>query len=349
MQQRFAEGLATHLTSGVDVQSSTPFHYDDLLAGLPADPTMAALLEPLVLPADAYQIPAHLHHFIPHQEDHQPRQHSAVQPLQADYQHAPDVAADAQLENQPLSRAAHLQACGEAAQQHQYRNAAPSLAEYAYADNCNQLCWEQPQQQPDSTPLSCLPANMAAYQASQAEDSSRHDMIRQAAGPALHSSPARGKCGAETSSTRPPLALPAARPTGVEVQSVTAPVCQAAKHIEVHPARLPVSAAHAVCIQAGDVGAASVTTQTSGPQRLDPAAPHAIGQALTNGSSEKDVEGQQRKAHVKVGLQSEQQGRPVDVVEKAVLDSLYATIFPDRQATQEPTSKFSCGKVLVML
>lgn len=331
------------------MQSSTPFHYDDLLAGLPADPTMAALLEPLVLPADAYQIPPHSHPFIPHQEDHQQKQHSAVQPLQAKYQHAPYVAADAQLENQPLSQAAHLQACGEAAQQHHYRDAVPSSAEYAYADECNQLCWEQPQQQPDRAPSSCLPANMAAYQASHAEDLSQHDIIRQAAGPALHSSPARGRCMAETSSTRPPLALPAARPTGVQVQTVTAPVCQATKHIEVHAARLPVSAAHAVCIQTGDVGATSVTTQTSGPQRLDPAAPHAVGHALRTDSSKKDVEGQQRKAHMKAALQSEQQGRPVDGVEKAVLDSLYATIFPDRQATQEPTSKFSCGKVLVLL
>ena len=57
MQQRFAEGLAIHLTSGADLHSSAEFPLDDLLAGLPADPTMAGLLEPLVLPADAYQIP----------------------------------------------------------------------------------------------------------------------------------------------------------------------------------------------------------------------------------------------------------------------------------------------------
>ncbi|KAL0043141.1 hypothetical protein WJX79_010371 [Trebouxia sp. C0005] len=46
-QQRFAEGLATHLTSGTDLHSSTSHQYDDLLAGLPADPNMAGLLEPL--------------------------------------------------------------------------------------------------------------------------------------------------------------------------------------------------------------------------------------------------------------------------------------------------------------
>ena len=58
MQQRFAEGLATHLTSEANMHSGADSHYDALLANLPADPTMAGLLEPLVLPVEAYQIPA---------------------------------------------------------------------------------------------------------------------------------------------------------------------------------------------------------------------------------------------------------------------------------------------------
>lgn len=64
MQQRFAEGLATHLTSGAEVGNGANNHYGDLLASLPADPAMAGLLEPLVLPADAYQIPAETHQLL---------------------------------------------------------------------------------------------------------------------------------------------------------------------------------------------------------------------------------------------------------------------------------------------
>ena len=58
LQQRFAEGLATHLVSGGNAAPGTDSHYDALLASLPADPTMAGLLEPLVLPPEAYQVPA---------------------------------------------------------------------------------------------------------------------------------------------------------------------------------------------------------------------------------------------------------------------------------------------------
>ncbi len=68
LQQRFAEGLATHLTSGADLHSC---QYDDLLAGLPAHPAMAGLLAPLVLPADAYQVPTHLQSFPVEQDQHQ--------------------------------------------------------------------------------------------------------------------------------------------------------------------------------------------------------------------------------------------------------------------------------------
>ena len=75
MQQRFAEGLATHLTSEANMHSSADSHYDALLATLPADPTMAGLLEPLVLPVEAYQIPAETQRLLAaHQADYQHQQ-----------------------------------------------------------------------------------------------------------------------------------------------------------------------------------------------------------------------------------------------------------------------------------
>lgn len=58
LQLKFAEGLATHLTSGTELDTSASQPFEDLLATLPADPAMASLLEPLVMPMDPTQ-PAH--------------------------------------------------------------------------------------------------------------------------------------------------------------------------------------------------------------------------------------------------------------------------------------------------
>lgn len=58
-QLRFAEGLATHLTTGQELANSNSQPFDSLLATLPADPAMACLLEPLVMPADQLQYVPH--------------------------------------------------------------------------------------------------------------------------------------------------------------------------------------------------------------------------------------------------------------------------------------------------
>ena len=52
LQLRFAEGLASHLTSGAELDTTSNQPFDDLLAMLPTDPAMASLLEPLVMPHD---------------------------------------------------------------------------------------------------------------------------------------------------------------------------------------------------------------------------------------------------------------------------------------------------------
>ena len=92
MQQRFAEGLATHLTSGAQVGTGADNHYDALLASLPADPAMAGLLEPLVLPADAYQIPAETHQLLATHPSDQEASADQHQPLPQTHQTASDPA-----------------------------------------------------------------------------------------------------------------------------------------------------------------------------------------------------------------------------------------------------------------
>ena len=136
------------------MHSSTSHAYDELLAGLPADPAMAGLLEPLVLPAEAYQIPPGLQNgtdqllqtetSLQMPEQQQPM----LAPLDNDgdqgmssvsfEEHAPSATAPQDVAEQPqyglqtlhvpnASTADCIQVMGQQQQQ-------------------QQLCWEQPQQ-----------------------------------------------------------------------------------------------------------------------------------------------------------------------------------------------------------
>ena len=154
LQQRFAEGLVSHLASGTDMHSSTGHAYDELLAGLPSDPAMAGLLEPLVLPAEAYQIPPGL------QTEADQLLQTNSYPQMPEQQQQPMLASSEDDGDQTMPSASFEEhapsatAPPDVAEQPQYgmemRVPNATTADFSQVmgqqQQQQQLCWEQPQQ-----------------------------------------------------------------------------------------------------------------------------------------------------------------------------------------------------------
>ncbi|DBA89051.1 TPA: hypothetical protein ACH3X2_000261 [Trebouxia sp. C0005] len=359
-QQRFAEGLATHLTSGTDLHSSTSHQYDDLLAGLPADPNMAGLLEPLVLPAEAYQIPPHLHRMTFQQDHHQPDSTCFVdvaqQPAPLDVSHpvsgrpaqpqAPShrLALPAarmflsanQAECTGLLQAHHsgvavqpdgqqvlastdqLHMCG---QQLEHPATLADAAGHNATDEQVQLCWEQPEQEhEDSVPQDYHMADMpASHELVQAAALAQHDGGHHAIPPARHSLPSNASSVLQESRAQA-QALPAVKSAQQEVQAVRALLPKAAKGTKVDSSSMPAPAVNTSSQQN-----TALPDLSSCRQIVMPGAPALL------------AKNHPAEAQKTACWHQQQQRKHAGAAEQASLDSLYATIFPNRQATQLPT------------
>ena len=351
MQQRFAEGLATHLTSGADLHSSISHQYDDVLAGLPADPNMAGLLEPLVLPAEAYQIPPHLQRMTFQQDRHQPDGPCCVgvaqQPAPLDLSH-PVLGRPGQPQAPShqlafpasrLSLSANQAECAGLPQAHgscvavqpdgqqvlasadQLRLEQPATLADALEPNASdeqqQVCWEQPEQEhEDSVPQDYHTADMlASHEVMEAPALPQRAGRHHASAPATHGSHAGNVLQAGRAQAQ---ALPAQQ----EVQAVRALIPQAAQGRKLDSSVMPAPAANT----SGQQNTA-LPDLSSRRQMVMPGAPALLA---NNHSAEP-----QKTAR----WQHQQQRKHAGAAEQASLDSLYATIFPNRQATQPPTGR----------
>jgi len=356
VQQRFAEGLATHLTSGTDLHSSISHQYDDVLAGLPADPNMAGLLEPLVLPAEAYQIPPHLQRTPYQQDQHQPDSACFVgvaqQPAPLDFSHpalgrpgqpqAPShqlalpasrlalsanqaectglpqahrsgvaVQPDGQ---QVLASADQLRLCE--AQQLEHPATLADAVDHNATDEQQQLCWEQPEQEhEDSMPQEYHTADMLAS----------HDVMEAAALPqraATNVLPSNASNVLQQGRAQA-QALSAVKSAQREVQAVRAFIPQAAQGTKVDSPGMPAPAVRII----GQQNTALPDLSSWGQMGM-PGAPALLADSHP-AEPQKTTCWQQQRKHA-------------GAAEQASLDSLYATIFPNRQATQPPTGRLLC-------
>jgi len=364
VQQRFAEGLATHLTSGTDLHSSISHQYDDVLAGLPADPNMVGLLEPLVLPAEAYQIPPHLQRTPYQQDQHQPDSACFVgvaqQPAPLDFSHpalgrpgqpqAPShqlalpasrlalsanqaectglpqahrsgvaVQPDGQ---QVLASADQLHLCGE--QQLEPPAMLADAVERNASDEQQQLCWEQPEQEhEDSVPQDYHVADMlASHEVMEAAALPQHDGRHHTIPPATHGLRANASNVLQEGRARA-QALPAIKAVQREVQAVRGFIPQAALGTKVDSSGMPAPAARS----SGQQNTA-LPGLSSCRQMVMPGAPALLADNHP-AEPQKTACWQQQRKHA-------------GAAEQASLDSLYATIFPNRQATQPPTGRLLC-------
>ncbi len=366
MQQRFAEGLATHLTSGADVYSSMSVEYDDVLAGLPADPNMAGLLEPLVLPAEAYQIPPQLHRMAYQQDHHQPASACFTgvqqQPAPIDLSHpvsgrpgqpqapshqlalpasrlslsanqaectglpqAHDSGVAVQSDGQQvLTSAEQLHLCAE--QQLEHPATLADAVEHNATDEQQQLCWEQPEQEhEDSVPQDYHMADMlAAHEVIEAAALPQSDGHHHVTAPATHGLPTNASNVLQEGRAQA-QALPAVKAAQQEVQAVRAMVPQAAQGTKVDSSGMPAPAAH-----------------TSGQHNTSLPDLSSCRQMVTAGAPALLANNHPAESQKTACWQHQQQGKHVDAAEQASLDSLYATIFPNRQATQPPTGRLLC-------
>ena len=303
MQQRFAEGLATHLTSGAEVGTNADNHYDALLASLPADPAMAGLLEPLVLPADAYQIPAEAHQLLAAHSSGQQASTDQHRPLQQMHQAASDPATA-------------LESSAALSGQHPVGSLPAHASALHSATN---------QQQPANQPMH--PDEMLGLQQDSVSCQSLHyDGGASAPHPQKLQQPEQHN---ETQAT----SVQVHHHTGIVPQS-TLPVQQL-----VRTASVPV-----------------VTSQSAAQQSTAHAQQAAgrCGQGKLSMPSEQPMDPGPHQLHgrpsastcLAVADQLPQECRAQQLVrhsigadEAAALDSLYATIFPDRQGAQASTGK----------
>ncbi|DBA85593.1 hypothetical protein WJX77_000333 [Trebouxia sp. C0004] len=384
-QQRFAEGLATHLTSGADLHSSISHQYDDVLAGLPADPNMAGLLEPLVLPAEAYQIPPHLHRMTCQQDKHHPASTCFMdvqqQPAPSDLscpglgRPGPPLAFSHQLAlpasrlslsanqaectglpqahdsnvavqsdgQQVLASTDQLQLCREAGRQVEH----PAMLADPVAHNAKdeqQLCWEQPEQEhEDSVPQDHHMADMlASHEVVCAASLPQHAGRHHATAPARHGMPTNASNVLQEGRAQA-QALPAVEAAQQEVQAVRELVAQAAQGRQVHSSGMPATAANtslaanttAVTLQAGGQHNTALPDLSSSCRQMVMAGAPALLPNNHPAESQKTA-----------SWQHQQQRKHVGAVEQASLDSMYATVFPNRQATQPPTGATQLNSAL---
>ena len=370
VQQRFAEGLATHLTSGTDLHSSISRQYDDVLAGLPADPNMAGLLEPLVLPAEAYQIPAHLKRMAHEQDHHQPAsacfmdRHQQPAPLQLScpvlgrpgqpqapsHQLAlpasrlsrsasqaectgPPQAHDSGVAVQPdgqqvVASTNQLQLCGGSVQQQivEQQTEHPAMladaVEHNATDEQQQLCWEQAEQEhEDSLPQDYHVADMlASHELVQAAALPQHERCH----PATHSLPSNASSVFQEGRAQA-QALPAVKSAQQEVQAVRALLPQAAEGTKVGSSGMPAPAAN-----------------TSGQQNTALPGLGTCRQMVMTGAPAVLAYNHPAEPQKTARWQHQQQRKHAGAAEQASLDNLYATIFPNRQATQPLTGSLLC-------
>lgn len=358
MQQRFAEGLATHLTSGADLHSSISHQYDDVLAGLPADPNMAGLLEPLVLPAEAYQIPPHLQKMTFQQGHHQPDSACFMdvqqQPAPLDMSH-PVLGRPGQpqapshrlaLPASRLSLSANQAECTGLPQAHrsgvavqpngqqvlacadqlhlrgpqQHPVTLADAVEHNASDEQQQLCWEQPEQEhEDSVPQDYHVADiLTSHEVMAAAAVPQHDRRH----PATHGLPTNASKVLQEGRAQA-QALPADKSAQLEVQAVRALLPQAAQGRKVDSSGMPAPAA----ITSGQQNTAPPVL-SSCRQMAMPGAPALLPDSHP-------IEPQRTAC-------CQQQPKHAVAAEQASLDSLYATIFPNRQATQPPAGRLLC-------
>lgn len=298
MQQRFAEGLATHLTSGAERGIDTDNCYDALLASLPADPAMAGLLEPLVLPADAYQIPAETHQLLAAHPSHHQASSDQRQPLPHMHQTACDPA-------RPQESSATLS---------------------------------------DQNPDGGLPAHAPALTQSLANQQQPADQLTHPAG-MLEQQQIVMSCQSLHHAGDARASYPQELQQPNETQAASAQL-----HPEtVTPSTLPLQ--HS----AGTLGVPAVPSQSLTPsmahtqqpagfcgqskpsmpvEELVDAGPHQL-QGLPSASTSLPAANQPPQKHGAQHLVR----RSIGADEAAALDSLYATIFPDRQAAKASTGK----------
>ena len=371
VQQRFAEGLATHLTSGTDLHSSISHQYDDVLAGLPADPNMAGLLEPLVLPAEAYQIPAHLKRMVHEQDHHQPASacfmdvHQQRAPIQLScpvlgrpgqpqapshqlalpasrlsrFASQADCTGPPQAHNsgvavqpdgqQVLASTNQLQLCGGSVQQQiaEQQTEHPAMLADAVEHNATddeqqQLCWEQAEQgHEDSVPQDYHVADMlASHELVQAAALAQHERRH----PATHSLPSNASSVSPEGRAQA-QALPAFKSAQQEVQAVRALLPQAAEGTKVESSGMPAPAAN-----------------TSGQQNTALPGLGRCRQMVMTGAPAVLAYNHPAEPQKTARWQHQQQRKHAGAAEQASLDSLYATIFPNRQATQPLTGSLLC-------
>ncbi len=366
MQQRFAEGLATHLTSGADLHSSISHQYDDVLAGLPADPNMAGLLEPLVLPAEAYQIPPHLQRMPYQQDHHQPDSACllgvAQQPAPLDLSHPvlgrpgppqavshrlalpastlslsanqaecmdlpqahrSGVAVQPDRQQVPASNN-QLHLCREAEQQIEHPALLADAVDHNASDEQQQLCWEQPEQEhEDSVPHDYHVTDMlTSHDIGQAAALPQHDECHHAIPSATHGLPTTASNVLQEGRAQA-QALPAVKAAQREVQAVRAFIPQVAQGTKVDSSGMPAPA-----VRSSGQQNTALPDLSSCRQVGMPGAPSLL-------ADNHPAEPQKTACW-------QQQGKHAGAAEQASLDSLYATIFPNRQATQPPTGRLLC-------
>lgn len=313
MQQRFAEGLAMHLTSGPDVDTGADNHYDAVLASLPADPAMAGLLEPLVLPPDAYQIPAETQKLLAaHRMDNQhagvdqlqhppPVYHTTSDPVMAVTPSAVPRSRDtgAAVPVQGSASSAQLSIVSIGEQQH-------------YAEQTNRL------------------VGMIGLQT---ETTDCH--------PSLHGD--RPNCQqlelqharAASMQLQTEATLPASQPEQqpASILSVPAVPCQSGAQAQ---------AGTAACAQAHEQGDVGCFEQGAPALLSGEQADHCPGQLqdLSSASTWGPAPDQLPPEHV--AQQDILHDRNLDAAQQAALDNLYATIFPDRHISRASTGKSNC-------
>ena len=302
MQQRFAEGLAMHLTSGAQVGTSADNHYAALLASLPADPAMAGLLEPLVLPADAYQIPAETHQLLAthpsNQEANADQHQSLLQTHQTAFDPARALVSSARLNGQ---------------------NAIGALPAHASAFTQSVANQQQAADQ------AMHPAGMLAPQ---------HDVV------CCHSLHHAGDAGAPyPQQLQQPGQHNETQVAVVQAHTETVPQATLPVQQPVNALSVPVATSQSTVQQstvhaqqaAGCYGQGKLSVPLEEP--VDPN-PHQLPGLLSASTCLPAAD------HLPEECGTQQLvRRSIGADEAAALDSLYATIFPHRQSAKAPTGK----------
>ncbi|KAL3146694.1 hypothetical protein ABBQ32_000919 [Trebouxia sp. C0010 RCD-2024] len=302
-QQRFAEGLAMHLTSGPEVDNGADKHYDAVLASLPADPAMAGLLEPLVLPPEAYHIPAETQKLLAaHRMDDQQAGLNQLQHPPPVHQTASDTIMAVTASAVPCSAdaGAALPVQGSASSA-QFSEASVREQQH-YAGQANRLVGLVGLQ---SETLDCHPL-LHGQRVDSEQLEQQHPMT---ASMQLQTEAAQ------------PTSQPEQQPTSI--LSVPAVPCQSGAQAQ---------AGTIACAQAHEQDEQGAASLLSGEQANH--APDQL-QGLPLASAWKPAPDQLPPEHGT--QQSVLHERNLDAAQQAALDNLYATIFPDRHISRAST------------